>query len=200
MRRVLVVVACFALMAGTAAAQAQAPRPPDSPDTAIFIAEQGAPQAHTTAPPPPPPRPGDLGKWWKNSDVVRELQLTDAQATQLETAFFDHRMKLIDLKANVEREEARLQPLIEADQLDLPKVSAQLDAVLGARAQLEKQQTMMMLSMRKVLTVEQWKKLQKIQMERERHWDGYAPGAPGGPRMRTPGPDREAGPPRPPEP
>jgi Spy/CpxP family protein refolding chaperone len=128
--------------------------------------------------PTPPPQPGmaprapmappELGKWWKNSDVAAKLQLSDAQIKQIEDTFLDFRLKLIDLHAEVERQEARLQPLIEADQPDEAKVSAQIDLVIAARGKLEKANTMMMLSIRKVLTVEQWKKLQAIQQERMR--------------------------------
>jgi len=127
---------------------------------------------------PPPGRPGEaprapmpppeLGKWWKNSDIVTQLQLTEAQIKQIEDTFLDYRLKLIDLHAEVERQEARLQPLIEADQPDEAKVSAQIDLVIAARGKLEKANTMMMLAIRKVLSVEQWKKLQSIQQERER--------------------------------
>ncbi|MGH9492633.1 MAG: Spy/CpxP family protein refolding chaperone [Terriglobales bacterium] len=130
------------------------------------------------APTPPPPQPGaaprgpmpppELGKWWKNSEVVEQLKLTDAQIKQIEDTFLEHRLKLIDLHAEVERQEARLQPLIEADQPDEAKVSAQIDLVIAARGKLEKANTMMMLAIRKVLTVEQWKKLQAIQQERQR--------------------------------
>jgi Spy/CpxP family protein refolding chaperone len=140
-----------------------------APDV-MFFAAQGPAPAVAPAPPMPPGHGPDLGKWWKNSDVVRELQLSDAQVNQLEQAFLEHRLKLIDLRADVERQEARLQPLIEADQIDEAKVSTQIDAVLAARARLEKQHTMMMLGVRRVLSVEQWKKLQAIQHERERMW------------------------------
>ena len=134
-------------------------------------------------PPPPPPgaaprtpmpptggvvAPPELGKWWKNSDIVAQLQLSSAQIKQIEDTFLDYRLKLIDLHAEVERQEARLQPLIEADQPDEAKVSAQIDLVIAARGKLEKTNTMMMLAIRKVLSVEQWKKLQSIQQERHR--------------------------------
>ncbi len=109
----------------------------------------------------------DLGAWWKNSEVVQELGLTQQQVAQIEQAFFDHRLKLIDLKAAVEREEMRLQPLIEADQVNEAQVGTQIDKVLAARAGLEKANVMMMLAMRKVLTVDQWKKLEGIRHERE---------------------------------
>lgn len=130
--------------------------------------------------PPMPPGPhAPLGKWWKNSDVVKELQLSDAQIKQIEQTFLDYRMKLIDLKADVERAELKLQPLIEADRPDDAQVGNQVDAVLSARAKLEKTNTMMMLAIRKALSVEQWKKLQAIQQKREGPFFTHFGGPPG---------------------
>ncbi|MFY9583765.1 MAG: periplasmic heavy metal sensor [Candidatus Acidiferrales bacterium] len=142
--------------------------------------------------PPGPPHPPDLGKWWKNSEIVRELQLNEAQANQIEQTFLEQRLKLIDLRAELEKQEARLQPLIEADQPDEAKVSAQIDQVLAARGRLEKANALMMLSIRRVLTVEQWKKLQGIQQEHER-MERRRMGRPNGP------PPAAAPPPRPQE-
>lgn len=140
--------------------------------------QPGTPGAAPMAP-TPPPGPPPLGKWWKNSDVVKELQLTDAQIKQIEQTFLDYRLKLIDLRADVERQETKLQPLIEADQPDEQQVGMQIDAVLAARAKLEKTNTMMMLAIRRALSVEQWKKLQAIQQKREgpfyRHFEGPTP-------------------------
>ena len=125
--------------------------------------------------------------WWKNSEMVRELNLSQAQVSQIEQIFYQHRLKLIDLHADVEKQEAMLQPLIEADQPDEAKVSAQIDQVLAARGRLEKANAMMMLAIRRVLTVEQWKKLQAIQQERERMQQRMmAPPAPA-PPPRPPG-------------
>ncbi len=107
-----------------------------------------------------------LGAWWKNSDVVKELQLTDAQVKQIEKTFLDYRLKLIDLRADVERQETKLQPLLEADQPNEQEVGSQVDAVVAARGKLEKTNTMMMLAIRRVLSVDQWKKLQAIQHRR----------------------------------
>lgn len=140
------------------------------------------PPAHTPAPAPHPPR-HDLGKWWKNSEIVKELQLNEAQITEIEQKFLDHRLKLIDLRAELERQETRLQPLIEADQPDEAKVGAQIDMVLAARGKLEKANAMMMLSIRRVVSVEQWKKLQAIQESREGpHGPGFGPSPPRPPR------------------
>ena len=70
---------------------------------------------------------------------------------------------LIDLRADVERQETKLQPLLEADQPNEQQVNSQVDAVVAARGKLEKTSTMMMLAIRRVLTVDQWKKLQSIE-------------------------------------
>lgn len=137
-------------------------------------------------------KPGDLGAWWKDSEIVRQLQLSDAQVSQIEQTFLDARLKLINLRADVEIQEALLQPLVDADQMDEAKISVQLDKLLAARSKLEKANTMMMFDIRKVLTVEQWKKLQGIQHERERMRMGPPPGGPRGPGM--PGPPEGPGP------
>lgn len=114
-------------------------------------------------PAPAPPGQVDLGKWWKNSEVVRDLGLGNAQIEEIERIFLDHRVQLVDLHAEEERQEARLRPLMEADRQDADKVAAQVDQMLAAKARLEKANIMMMIAIRRVLTVEQWKKLQSIQ-------------------------------------
>ena len=148
--------------------------------------------------PPGPPHPPDLGKWWKNSEIVRELQLSEPQSNQIEQTFLEHRLKLIDLRAELETQEARLQPLIEADQPDEAKVSAQIDQVLAARGRLEKANAMMMLAIRRVLSVEQWKKLQTIQQQRERMHPGMM-GQPFGPTPPGAAPPAPMPPRRPPQ-
>jgi len=146
----------------------------------------------------------DLGKWWKDSEVARELGLSDQQINQAEAVFLDHRLKLIDMTADVQRNEARLQPLMEADQLDEAKISAQLDQLLAARSRLEKANMMMMISIRKVLTMDQWKKLENIREERMRTFmraprpgDQPGPNGQGGPGGMM---KRRQGPPPPPDP
>jgi Spy/CpxP family protein refolding chaperone len=102
------------------------------------------------------------GKWWKNAEIVQQLQLSDEQLQRLEKIFQDNRLRLIDLHASLEKEEAMLEPLTEADNPDESQVDSQIDKVAMARAELEKANTRMLLDLRKALTAEQWKKLQSI--------------------------------------
>jgi Spy/CpxP family protein refolding chaperone len=151
----------------------------------LALAQASTPQP---APVPAPRAPGDvfyfrrggsdLGAWWKDSEIVRQLQLSDAQVSQIEQTFLSTRLKLIDLRADVERQETLLQPLVDADQMDEAKISAQLDQVLAARNRLEKTSSMMMFDIRKVLTVEQWRKLRELQRARQRMRMDAPPGAP----------------------
>src|SRR5208337_36168 len=112
------------------------------------------------------PRPGmgfrGPGKWWKDSELMRKIGVSDEQVQKIEQIFQDHRLELIDLHAALEKQEAILEPLIEADQPDEAQVIAQIGKVAQARATLEKSNAQMLLAIRRVLTVNQWKKLRDL--------------------------------------
>ncbi|MGH9794494.1 MAG: Spy/CpxP family protein refolding chaperone [Candidatus Acidiferrales bacterium] len=157
-----------------AAAQAPAPQPAEGDSQSkVRRREPGAVYAPAPGSAPKPYKRPDLGAWWKNSDVVQELALSQEQVSQIEQAFFEHRLKLIDLKAAVEREETRLQPLMEAEQVREPEIAAQIEKVVHARGALEIANVMMMISIRKVLTVDQWKKLEAMQQQRRAKFDQF---------------------------
>ncbi|MGD0130228.1 MAG: periplasmic heavy metal sensor [Terriglobia bacterium] len=102
------------------------------------------------------------GKWWKDSDLMKKLGVSDDQVAKIEKIFQDHRLQLIDLHADLEKQEAILEPLVEADQPVESQVAAQIDKVAQARANLEKSDALMLLAIRRVLTVDQWKKLRDV--------------------------------------
>src|ERR1041385_6208809 len=77
------------------------------------------------------------GKWWTRADMAQKLNLTDDQKRRMDDIFQQHRLKLIDLQASLEKEEISLEPLVAADQPDDAKVFAQIDRVALARAELE---------------------------------------------------------------
>lgn len=186
----------FPAAAADVVMMAGAPMPPEPPQGFAWQGEAGQ-RVFLRHPHGGP----ELGKWWKDSKIVTELKLTPAQINQIEQSFFDHRLKLIDLRADLEREETKLQPLVDADQPDEAKVSAQIDLVLAARGRLEKAHTMMMLALRRSLSVEQWKKLEALKQERSFRWTGATPMAPHAPRApRFHLFEQPAAPPQPPNP
>jgi Spy/CpxP family protein refolding chaperone len=109
----------------------------------------------------------EMGEWWKDSTIAKKLQLTDGQITQLDQTFYDHKVKLVDYGAQMEKEDLKLQSLLDADVPNEDQVGTQVDQVLTARGKLEREYTMMNLDLRKELSVEQWRQLKSIRKERD---------------------------------
>ena len=125
------------------------------------IAQGPPPPQHSNGPPGRPGfRGGPPGRWWMDPDLVQKLGLTADQQKRIDALFQQNRLKLIDLTAEVQKQEATLEPLLEADRPDETQVLAQIDRVAQARADLEKANARMLLGFRGVLTLDQWKKLQ----------------------------------------
>jgi len=145
------------------------------------------------------------GQFWNNPNVVKQLNLTDDQRKAMDGILQDHRMKLIDLHANLERAEVAMGPLMKADTPDRGAIEAQIDKVVQARAALEKANSQFLLDLRMQLKPEQWNQLKTMRQDRmERRWqrDGGRPGL-RGPGMRgrgVPLPEGEAPTPQAPPP
>ena len=92
--------------------------------------------------------------------MVQKLGLTADQQQRIDGIFQQSRLKLIDLSAALQKEEAILEPLLEVEHPDEAKVVAQIDRIAQARGELEKANARMLLGFRGVLSQEQWKKLQ----------------------------------------
>lgn len=110
----------------------------------------------------PTPIPPGSGKWWKNSATVRALGLSDAQVEQLEAVYMQHQARLAQLRSDLLRQEERLRALLEADTLDEGAVAVQINMVGTARLSLEMENDDMTLGMRRVMTADQWRKLEKL--------------------------------------
>ena len=140
----------------------------------------------------------EFGRWWNNPKIVEKLKLTDDQRKAMDDIFQKHREKLIDLRANVEKAEVSMEPLVKADQPNESAVMSQIDKVAQARAELDKANARFLFALRAKLTPDQWKQVQDFRQNHEgmrREWrhDGRGPAdGPGG----HPGDDK--GPPLPP--
>ena len=137
----------------------------------------------------------DGGAWWKNPEVSTRIGLTPDQQKKIEDLFTQSRMHLIDLHASLEKEQLVLGPLMDANPLDQAKASAEIDKIAETRAELEKTDAKMLLSIRSVLTPDQWTKLQAEHKEHKQFHRELPQGGPQGRHQPKPGPD---GPPPPP--
>jgi Spy/CpxP family protein refolding chaperone len=118
---------------------------------------------------------GDHGRWWNNPKVVERLKLTDEQRKAFDGILLEHREKLIDLRASLEKAELELEPLIKDDQPNEGKILAQIDKVAQARAELEKANARFLLAIRGKLTPEQWKQVQAFRAGGGQEGRGWGP-------------------------
>lgn len=177
--------------AGTALAQGPGPGFAQGPD-----GPGGGPGFGNHRPPMERAMRGDRGRWWNNPKIVEKLKLTDDQRKAMDDIFQQHREKLVDLRASVDKAEIEMEPLVRADQPNESAVMAQIDKVAQARAELEKANARFLFELRAKLTPDQWKQVQEFRQNHQgmrRDW-GNGQRRPGG------GNDQGAPPPRPPAP
>jgi Spy/CpxP family protein refolding chaperone len=173
----LTLVSAMGIAQGPPQGQGPGPGGPGGPEKRIIIQKR------------------EMGAWWKNSKVAEKLNLTDSQIKQLEDAFYQHRLKLVDIGAAMEKSDMKLQQMLDADTVDESAVNAQVDQVLAARGQMEREFTAMNLNFRKILTLDQWKQLRAMRGENQdriffRHMGPPGSNGPGaGPAV--PGPQSE---------
>jgi Spy/CpxP family protein refolding chaperone len=108
-----------------------------------------------------------FGRWWNNPKIAEKLKLTDDQRKAMDQIFQEHREKLVDLRANVEKAEIAMEPLVRADQPNEQAVLAQIDKVAQARAELEKANARFLFALRAKLTPDQWKQVQEFRQNHE---------------------------------
>ena len=110
------------------------------------------------------------GKWWHSERFRKELGLTSEQSRRLEDIFQAALPGLKTHKRALDHAESQLELLVEkgAD----PDVMDQVNLVEGARADLNKARTMMLLRMRRVLTTDQWARFTALHQAQEREQAG----------------------------
>lgn len=108
------------------------------------------------------------GMWWKNPDLIQKLTLTADQQKRMDDIFQQSRIQLVHIKASLEEEQILLEPMLNANPLDEAKALAQISHIADTRADLEKANAKMLLSLRGVLTPDQWTKLQSQERENRR--------------------------------
>jgi len=136
---------------------------------------------------------GPHGMWWKNPEIVTAIALTPDQQKRIEDLFIQSRTQLIQLHATLETQQLQLGPVLDANPVDQPKAMAVIDKIANSRADLEKANAKMLLSIRGVLTPEQWTKLQA------QHPGGHSPAGHGPSAKQGPGGHKGTPPPPPAE-
>lgn len=120
------------------------------------------------------PRP-----WW-DSEVTRELNLSDAQLKQIHQTQKDFRPRMRDLRDEVDKAEKDLDAIFNEETIDQAKANDAINRLATARGELTKAVSQMDLKLRMILTAQQWQDLKEKQ---RRPWPGG--GRRGAPRGAT---------------
>ena len=99
--------------------------------------------------------PGFQGRWWTHPRVVEYLKLTEEQQKAMDAILMEHREKLIDLRASLQKADLKLEELVGDAQPNEAAIVAQIDKVAQARAELEKANARFLLAEWSKLTPEQ---------------------------------------------
>lgn len=98
--------------------------------------------------------------WW-NSEVVTDLNLSDAQRQQIRDTVASYRPKLIDARAEMQKAQGDLQDVLNSDHVDAAQAAPVIDKLAKAQAESTRVFTEMSIRLRAVLTLEQWRELVK---------------------------------------
>jgi Spy/CpxP family protein refolding chaperone len=135
---------------------------------------------------------GEHGMWWKNPELATRIGLTPDQQKKMEDLYIQSRIESIDLRASLEKQQLLMEPLMSAPAIDKPKADAAIDKLAETRAKLEEVNMKTAISIRAVLTPDQWVKLHAPQHEMHRpgggSWEPRHPmdGKPQGPAPVAP--------------
>lgn len=104
-------------------------------------------------------------KWWMSDQYKRELSLTSDQSRRLEEVFQAALPTLRAQKKALDDAEQQFQQVMQRG--NYSSVMEQVDHLEGARANLNRTRTMMLVNMRKLLTTDQWIKLDAMHQAAE---------------------------------
>lgn len=101
------------------------------------------------------PRP-----WW-DSEVSRQLNLSDAQLKQIRQTQRDFRPRMVELRDEVTKAESDVEAAFNEDPVDQNKANDAINRLATARGELTKAVSQMDLKLRMILTPEQWQQLKQ---------------------------------------
>ena len=104
-------------------------------------------------------------KWWKDPEVVKELNLTKDQVDLIEQIFNGNKDPIADLYSQLKQKQSEFRSKIEDPNSGRDEVLELNDEVVQLKTKLKRLRLDMLLKIRDVLTPEQRQNLQKIRFK-----------------------------------
>ena len=116
---------------------------------------------------PRPFPPGVERPWkrpWWDSPVVQDLNLTEAQQTEIRATVKEYRDRVVDIRKAIESADRDLEAVFNNENsVDQRKAGEAIERLAAARGDMTRALSQMSLKLRTVLTAEQWQELQRRQ-------------------------------------
>jgi len=111
------------------------------------------------------------GQWWENPELAQKLGLTAEQIEKIDQMALKHRKDMVKMQADMKIARMEYQDLLEgnASDSDIRKKSGEIKVLMN---KMHDARTEHMLELRKVLTVEQQKKLKAEHRGMRRQMNG----------------------------
>ena len=99
------------------------------------------------------------GKWWYNTKIQKNLDLSQNEIDQLDDLFAKSRRKLIKLKSEVENEQFELDQLLGKKKVDDAQVKKQFKKLEKARNKLANERLQFVVGVRNILGRDRFQQL-----------------------------------------
>jgi Spy/CpxP family protein refolding chaperone len=116
----------------------------------------------------PPPQSFSGWVWWRDSDVRKELQLTDEQVRRIEGIFEKREAEIKPVMDRIHRESDRLNKMIYDRVADEASFSVQVAQLEALWTRVRESRTIMLYRMYRELQPDQHKKFQEMMAARNR--------------------------------
>jgi Spy/CpxP family protein refolding chaperone len=105
---------------------------------------------------------GPVGRWWDDKGITKTIGLRTEQKKKMDVIFNANKPAILECYKTLLKEQAKLDALKKAPQMDKAAMFASIDAVSQARAALEKANTQMLLQIRDQMEAGQIVKLEQV--------------------------------------
>ena len=119
-----------------------------------------------------------VGKWWQDSRVTHQLNLSPAEIEKLDQSYIENRRQLIQKKSEVEAQQFELEAIIEKKQFDERAAHQQFQRLENERTNLSRSRFQFLMEVRKILGPDRFQNLRNI-------YEGAPPAPPQGNKSRT---------------
>ena len=116
------------------------------------------------------------GHWWTNSEIVKELNLSNSQVEKIEKISRDSRRDVVPIRSQMELVEIDLEDVLSKSKVDVGKAKSLINKIVDLRSQMGAKRMASLLEIRQVLTKSQYLKLKtQIKQHRSKGMGGRRP-------------------------